>query len=420
MVAPCSHTFCRACIESAMLEEQREKEQPRTFRCPCCRTPAETPVQRAPQLVYNMVDTLEVRCPHAGCTHQCERQHLARHMAVCTHKVEPLYDSVPCEHCGEQVRRLQAHLAMCAAAPVVCPMRRFGCAWSGMRRELERASEDTEPRRTVHLDVCAYAPLAAHLEAQDAHLGALRRENDALRQRVAAMEHAQSEMQAQVRDCAFSLGRWLAVRDERAEMARPDAAWTAGDLRLDAEAGGPYSWPTQLDRGMFDGREAAPQLHTAPGSVPTELGAACSPELPDPPRTTDPWDAAWPDAPGAPSAPDAWPGPTGRQPPLEATISEQRALLRSLNDVAHAAQRSGNTSQAMAMRASLDVSGLAEEIGSLWQALNLTRMHMFQMHQSTSHAPDAKAPPGAPLRSPALAGRPPQLRSRSGMDLNKL
>lgn len=407
MVAPCSHTFCRACIENAMLEDQREKEELRTFRCPCCRTPAETPVQRAPQLVYNMVDTLEVRCPHAGCTHQCERQHLAQHTAVCSHRDDPLQDTVPCEHCGEHVLRLQAHLAKCAAAPVVCPMRRFGCAWSGTRRELERA-EDAQPRCEVHLDVCAYAPLAAYLEAQDAHLGALRRENDALRQRVAAMERAQSEMQVQVHDCAFSLGRWLAVRDERA-----DAAWTA-DVRLDADPGGPHSWPTQLDRGMFDGRGAAPQLHTAPGSMSTEHGAACSPEVRDPPQTRDPWDAAWPDT------PDAWPGPTGRQPPLEATISEHRSLLRSLNDVVHTAQRSGNTSQAMAMRASLDVSGLAEEIGSLWQALNLTRMHMFQMHQSTSQAPDGKAPPNAPLRSPALAGRPPQLRSRSGMDLNKL
>lgn len=72
----------------------------------------------------------------------------------------------------------------------------------------------------------------------------------------------------------------------------------------------------------------------------------------------------------------SWPSPAELHeytPALEVALDEQRRTLRSLNEAVRMAQQASENARAMAMRSTLDLSGLADEMASLWHAMTAWR-----------------------------------------------
>lgn len=98
----------------------------------------------------------------------------------------------------------------------------------------------------------------------------------------------------------------------------------------------------------------------------------------------------------------------GEVPALENTLVGLRRTLSAMNEAAHMTQQASESARALAMRTSIDMSAIADELASLWQTL------------AASPRQEATRPNGiaAPrfARGPSLPLRPGALRPR-GLDM---
>ncbi|KDQ21295.1 hypothetical protein BOTBODRAFT_122986 [Botryobasidium botryosum FD-172 SS1] len=240
----CSHTFCLRCIYQALEI---------TSQCPVDRSPLTADdLQPAGSIVRNLVDELMVECPckPSGCTHTCQRQHLASHLksdclfvqvSCCEDNCEQLllkkdirkhsdgcvHRTVTCEACDDSVKfidleshqgecpakeitcvhcsstfprsSLQSHNSTCTLMPIPCPHSTFGCAWVGTRGTLTEA----------HLATCVYESLKGFITLHSAKIDALESENLALRHRVEELEKTSGSMKRDISIAKASLGPWF-------------------------------------------------------------------------------------------------------------------------------------------------------------------------------------------------------------------
>lgn len=155
-------------------QAQGRRGSAKTTTCPTCRAPLESshPFQPAAPLIRNMVDSLLVRCPHAGrgCNHTCERGLVRTHIfhdcghayvgeyeaaggSVAKHRPSSSFRSGRCE-CGQKVMRKdwEHHTTsgQCTVVRVPCP---FGEGEEGCKDMIKERELDE------HLDVCPAYPL---------------------------------------------------------------------------------------------------------------------------------------------------------------------------------------------------------------------------------------------------------------------
>ncbi|BGP48768.1 hypothetical protein JCM10450v2_004644 [Rhodotorula kratochvilovae] len=261
----CEHLYCRACLKRAL---------DLAPSCPIDRIPLRSldHCSPAPRAVRQLLDDLVVRCNKEGCAQEMPRDEWHSHQRDCParnpgpegdaapegedpHAAPPdehalnektercelcsaelaaeaveMHPSlcpaahVPCAFCSLHLPRAShaAHLAhTCPSVPLPCPHAHRGCGFSAPR-----------PAMDEHLGAeCAYEPLAAYLDAQDARTLELEGENWALRARVARLEgtvaesqyaqHAQhsaedlAALRAQVAGVRMQLGGWMMQQRER-------------------------------------------------------------------------------------------------------------------------------------------------------------------------------------------------------------
>lgn len=98
----------------------------------------------------------------------------------------------------------------------------------------------------------------------------------------------------------------------------------------------------------------------------------------------------------------------GEVPALENTLVGLRRTLSAMNEAAHMSQQASESARALAMRTSIDMSAIADEVASLWQTLAVPPK------QGTSRPSGAVAPRIA--RNASLPLRPGALRPR-GLDM---
>ncbi|BGP40649.1 hypothetical protein JCM10449v2_004611 [Rhodotorula kratochvilovae] len=240
----CEHLYCRACLKRAL---------DLAPSCPIDRIPLRSldHCSPAPRAVRQLLDDLVVRCNKEGCAQEMPRDEWHSHQRDCParnpgpegdaapegedpHAAPPdehalnektercelcsaelaaeaveMHPSlcpaahVPCAFCSLHLPRAShaAHLAhTCPSVPLPCPHAHRGCGFSAPR-----------PAMDEHLGAeCAYEPLAAYLDAQDARTLELEGENWALRARVARLEGTVAEVLGAVGALKAAMGEYCA------------------------------------------------------------------------------------------------------------------------------------------------------------------------------------------------------------------
>ncbi|GAA5876036.1 hypothetical protein JCM3774_004484 [Rhodotorula dairenensis] len=226
----CDHLFCRRCLTKSLRL---------ALKCPVDRTPIPLGIDSCPvphralvQLVgdlkvnYNgqtlardQVDRIRRAAAAASHSHQDRHSPADPHPHPDSNSDSDDSDAaapVPCEHCT-LVLPLAAHpahlLSTCAVIPRPCPHASRGCPYSGPRALLEQDHLASE---------CAYEPLAAYLDRQDAELLTLRSDNWALETRLHTAEHKIDQL-------ADSVQRLTACLGEFAPPPLPPAGFSSRD-----------------------------------------------------------------------------------------------------------------------------------------------------------------------------------------------
>ncbi|WFD26487.1 hypothetical protein MNAN1_001470 [Malassezia nana] len=102
----------------------------------------------------------------------------------------------------------------------------------------------------------------------------------------------------------------------------------------------------------------------------------------------------------------------GEVPALETTLMGLRHTLSTMNEAAHMSQQASENARALAIRTSIDVGAMADELASVWQ----TMAHLPGASTPAARTSGATAPPRLP-RGPAGSLRPGALRARPGLDM---
>ncbi|GAA6052201.1 hypothetical protein JCM3770_000793 [Rhodotorula araucariae] len=337
----CEHLYCRACLARALALAPS---------CPIDRIPLASldHCKPAPRPVRQLLDDLVVRCARPDCHTECPREHWHAHARTCPTRPDPVpstgepqpcdlchatipaadFDAhpsacpaahVPCAFCDLHLPRAShaAHLARtCPSVPVPCPHALRGCAFAAPRAALDD-----------HLGAeCAYEPLAAYLDAQDARVLELEGDNWALGARVARLEHAVESLLGVVGTLRGALGEYCPAQDP-----------------------GPSS-----DSGPLGGAGADTSTGTG-----TNAGAASPPRAAaSPPRAAAPRERRL----GSPP-------PSSCAPPLPAALAalaaEHAALSASQGALAHTQAQHAQHAQ-----------HLADELAALRVQVNGVRMHL--------------------------------------------
>ncbi|WFD22125.1 hypothetical protein MEQU1_000787 [Malassezia equina] len=95
----------------------------------------------------------------------------------------------------------------------------------------------------------------------------------------------------------------------------------------------------------------------------------------------------------------------GEVPALENTLSGLRRTLSAMNEAAHMSQQASENARALAMRTSIDMSAIADELASLWQTLAPASKKEGEPLSGASGAPRFPRGPSLPLRPGALRAR---------------
>ena len=92
-ILPCDHYFCKNCIVSWINEEEK---------CPECSQEAKTDkINRATVFMNRAFSGFKIKCSLDDCDEIIEYENLKSHETECLEK------SIPCEHCGEEIKRLE-------------------------------------------------------------------------------------------------------------------------------------------------------------------------------------------------------------------------------------------------------------------------------------------------------------------------
>mmetsp|Transcript_27538 Transcript_27538/g.62443 ORF Transcript_27538/g.62443 Transcript_27538/m.62443 type:complete len:485 (+) Transcript_27538:41-1495(+) len=197
------HTYCRACI--ALWKDTKST-------CPECRVPISQ--GKTNRLAKNMIDKLEVRCPHAGCD-GCDgggdgsgqtnsassssdipadaedgHQHKKSRQE---NSAEP--SSAAATYCAwtGQVKDYEAHVAACPFMEVSCPFEEAGCTFRAARRDMGAHSGDTAAHllmlmTTVAAGKAKIAVVEAESAAVKVESAAVKAENAAMKGTIASLE----------------------------------------------------------------------------------------------------------------------------------------------------------------------------------------------------------------------------------------
>lgn len=240
-IRSCSHTFCRDCILNAL---------DHTSQCPIDRSPVtQTDLVPADPIIRSIVDELLVECLHrpSGCTHTCQRQHLANHL-----RESCLYSDVPCPEgkCDKSLTRKEAkvhshlsegytfgqqedfalektslplddaistkatqcsfcsvhidkngrdqHQNECGERPFPCPHASLGCPFTATTYALENE----------HIPTCIYETLKGFFLLNNVRMTSLAEENMLLRSRIQNMEGTIRTMKSEMAIVKGTLGPW--------------------------------------------------------------------------------------------------------------------------------------------------------------------------------------------------------------------
>eukprot|EP01022_Parablepharisma_sp_SALTPOND_P034805 TRINITY_DN9305_c0_g3_i2.p1 TRINITY_DN9305_c0_g3~~TRINITY_DN9305_c0_g3_i2.p1 ORF type:complete len:373 (-),score=15.34 TRINITY_DN9305_c0_g3_i2:47-1066(-) len=110
VVLPCTHRFCRKCIEDWL---------DRHPVCPTCRKPAKKSELKPDEGVWKIICSFKVKCNNPSCAWQGKYSDRDMHI-----KKYCDYTLIQCDYgCGSKMLRkeLPAHLKVCEFAPVPCP-----------------------------------------------------------------------------------------------------------------------------------------------------------------------------------------------------------------------------------------------------------------------------------------------------------
>ncbi|KAI9478632.1 MAG: hypothetical protein EXX96DRAFT_483040 [Benjaminiella poitrasii] len=227
VISRCGHTFCKYCISQALEASQV---------CPIDRTPlTKNEFEPAAKIICNMVNELQVYCPHheQGCPHIGQRQFILSHvMNDCEYTITPCeleeckelllkkdiqthakscnYRTTECSMCKKKFRahELEDHYRLCPAEIIVCPYCKashsrsehtshvkecpqfslpcshveFGCEWIDERQHLDN-----------HLARCPYESIKHYLHKQQQTERSLRNELQQLHKENESFKRQQHE-----------------------------------------------------------------------------------------------------------------------------------------------------------------------------------------------------------------------------------
>mmetsp|Transcript_27534 Transcript_27534/g.62431 ORF Transcript_27534/g.62431 Transcript_27534/m.62431 type:complete len:423 (+) Transcript_27534:41-1309(+) len=262
------HTYCRACI--ALWKDTKST-------CPECRVPISQ--GKTNRLAKNMIDKLEVRCPHAGCD-GCDgggdgsgqtnsassssdipadaedgHQHKKSRQE---NSAEP--SSAAATYCAwtGQVKDYEAHVAACPFMEVSCPFEEAGCTFRAARRDMGAHSGDTAAHllmlmTTVAAGKAKIAVVEAESAAVKVESAAVKAENAAMKGTIASLEVDSRRLQlcvsilhASVDEEAAGDMEWVSSRSYPAADGNAGSTYT-GQMRGGQRHGfGGASWATGM------------------------------------------------------------------------------------------------------------------------------------------------------------------------------